>query len=390
MVQRVPAGRGRGGPLPWAFALGLVVLGVLLGGTAGAAFRSDRATSGSHRAAGQYCATRMADFHGARRLIGVNAPDLGERGEGDLQCSLGRMAADHLGYVDLELAWNVVEPTRGHYNFSSYDELMAGLARHHLRWLPVIETSPPFATQNVGPHRSGTIAPPDSRRYADFVRLLVGRYGPRGTFWREHRSLPYDPVTAWQIWSEPNLPAYWYPNPNPGAYTRLLEATWKAVEKRYPHTTLVAAGMPFISGIKFYQQILRRRGGRWFTVANLHDYSARVQWAELYLRLLRQALDRHGASKKPIWVTEFGWASSGPASSFTKYAKTPSCVSQLLDYMLAHRGALELREIFYYDWRDPLHDTVNFWGNHMGLYTAQDAPRPVERVVASAAARANG
>jgi hypothetical protein len=336
-----------------------------------------------------YCAARGATFQDKQRLIGVNIPDLGTRGEADLQCTLGRVAADRLGYVVCELAWNVVEPTAGQYNFTFYDQLMTGLAEHHLRWLPVVEAAPPFATMGASPP-TGAINPPDPERYADFMALLVGRYGPHGSFWRQHPSLPYVPVRAWQVWSEPNLPAYWYPKPNPAAYTNLLRDTWRSVEGRYPHTTLLGAGMPFISGINFYRQILRFGGARWFSAANLHDYSSQVRYAELYLRLLRETLDQHGAGTKPIWVTEFGWASNGPPSPFTKDARAPADVYLLFRYMIAHRRALRLDEIVYYDWRDPLQYNVDFWGNHLGLYTAADVPRPVSRVVMSTAARGNG
>jgi hypothetical protein len=59
------------------------------------------------------------------------------------------------------------------------------------------------------------------RAWRGFLETLVRRYGPGGDFWTDKPY--YEPITAWQIWNEPNLKAYWK-RPNPKEYAKLLKA----------------------------------------------------------------------------------------------------------------------------------------------------------------------
>src|SRR5437763_145559 len=45
--------------------------------------------------------------------------------------------------------------------------------------------------------------------FAAFLRTLIGRYGPQGSFWAEHPDLPRVPVRAWQVWNEESGPFFW-------------------------------------------------------------------------------------------------------------------------------------------------------------------------------------
>jgi hypothetical protein len=335
------------------------------------------------RQAGGYCATSGARYRDPTAFLGVDAPDLGSRGTTDLRCTTGRIASDALGYVRTELNWAAVEWPAGSYHFAFYDELMTALAEHHLQWLPVVLNAPTFRTRS-GTALKGGIAPPaDPYQFADFVRLMVARYGPGGSFWRSHRRLHYDPVRAWQVWNEPSLAGYWEPDPSPAAYTRLLRATWRVVKRRYPRTILVAAGMPFYQGIQFYRQMLRDGAGRYFDAAAWHDYSAKLRYAREYLTLLRQALDAAGKRKTPIWVTEWGWGTGARRRESTAMRLD----SGLLRFMVQRRFALRLTRLFYFEWRDTGGGPIN--GVYLGLYRANDTPRPVAPLIRLAAARLN-
>ena len=60
---------------------------------------------------------------------------------------------------------------------------MAFAARHRIRLLPVVRTSPLWAAAD--PTKLGSRPARDSD-YTAYLRALVERYGPRGSFWTEH------------------------------------------------------------------------------------------------------------------------------------------------------------------------------------------------------------
>lgn len=341
---------------------------------------SDAASKHGAASRHRYCADRGAVFKGSRRMIGIYVP-LDDRGPRDMECTTGRVAADGIGFVRDELDWALVQRRRRRYNWGWYDQKMEALAAHRLTWLPVLEQAPRFRTRVRG---HGLAPPASARAYAAFLKLCVRRYGPHGTFWREHPTLPYLPVRAWQIWNEPSLAAYWLPSPSPRGYTALLRASYRAIKSVDPHATVVAAGVPFYAGVQFYQRVYRDGGRRYFDVMAFHPYSGGLKFAEEDISLLRSVMNRAGDRRKPIWITEFGWASGGPRSPFRAGSRTPDYVSRLLAFMLGHRD-LGIQRISYYDWRDPPKRPVDWWGLHMGIYRQNGTPRPVASVVISAA-----
>ncbi len=334
-----------------------------------------------------YCGHRRAVFRGTKTIVGVYA-QLGDRGLADLECTTGRIAAGHLGYVRDELSWASVEVSPGQYYWTDYDQIMTALAAHHLSWLPVVEVAPTFYERYVRTRNQG-IFPPDPRPFAQFLKVLVRRYGPHGSFWRAHPTLPYYPVRAWQIWNEPSLQSYWLPRPSPAGYTALLRASWRAIKSVDRHAVVVAAGMPFSTGLRFYNQMYRAGARRYFDVAAFHDYSIKVENATQYLTMLRALMNRHRDAHKPIWVTEFGWASSGPPSPFRAGRAAPRLDSRLIQFMVSNRKPLRLDRFFYYNWRDPATTPVNWWGVNMGLFRPDSTPRAAASAIISAAARLN-
>jgi hypothetical protein len=335
----------------------------------------------------RYCADERTVYRGGAVFLGVNE-QLDNRGLADMQCAAGRMAADHLGYVCAQLSWAEVETAPNQFDFAVDDQIMAILATHHLEWLPVVLPAPSFLDPGGQAPSSGFSPPADPRQFAAFMKLLVRRYGPHGSFWRSHRSIPYDPIRSWVIWNEPSLEIYWVPKPSAKAYTTLLRDAYGAIKSVDRSAQVVAAGVPFVAGINFYQQMYRDGAGKYFNVLAFHDYSAKVQYAEEDLALLRQTMDRYGGKRTPIWVTEFGWAyeDRGP---FTAGAATPSRVARLMSYIVHQRRTLGIGKVFYYNWRDPPSGGANWWGLHMGMYRLNGSPRPIAATITRLAAKLN-
>ena len=145
-------------------------------------------------------------------------------------------------------SWPAIETHRGRYDFRAYDDYMAATAGADIQVLPLVFGVPTFRA--AAPARGATVTattvqPP--RRPADmavFITVLVKRYGPGGSFWKAHPAVPAHPIQAWQVWNEPNLPAYWGGRPSAAAYVALLRAAHRAIKAADPAAQTVTAGLP--------------------------------------------------------------------------------------------------------------------------------------------------
>jgi hypothetical protein len=140
-----------------------------------------------------------------------------------------------------EIAWDLVEPARGQFEWASIDRKVAAPARNRIDVLGLVVRTPNWAASQPGQ----PFAPPrDPATYAAFLRTLVGRYGPRGSFWAANRSLPRRPVRSWQIWNEPNIAINFVGVRSwPAPYARLLRAAYRAVHGADRGARVVMAGL---------------------------------------------------------------------------------------------------------------------------------------------------
>src|SRR2546430_2989072 len=119
---------------------------------------------------------------------------------------------------------------------------MLDAARAGIKVLPILFNPPPFYSSDPG--SDGTAPPRDNADFARFADAAVRRYGRGGTLWAEHPDVPAVPVSAWQVWNEPNFKAYWPSGPNPAAYTAMLRAVSAAIRGADPTAQVVAGGLP--------------------------------------------------------------------------------------------------------------------------------------------------
>jgi polysaccharide biosynthesis protein PslG len=330
-------------------------------------------------------------------FIGLIPPGLASLDRAGLDGALDDARTLHAGLVRQTFDWSVIEPRPRHYDFAQYDGLMSAAAARGIRVLPVLFNPPGF--RSSGPPRPsprGTFPP---RRPADlgaFGAVLARRYGPGGSFWRAHPALPADPIRAWQVWNEPSLPVYWPTGPSPKAYARLLAATASGIRGVDPRATIVSAGIPQSRiGVPFgrYVEGLYRAGAATsFDALAIHPYARDAAGVVAAIAQARRIMDRHG-DHSPIWVTEVGWASAGPASDFTVGPRGQAeRVRTTLLALGEQRRRLNLRGVVYFGLRDsPLYaGGKDFWGLHTGLQTLAGEPKPAFAAFENSARRLLG
>lgn len=399
MSRSPQAGRARGsGAVPIGLIASLVAATALL------AFLLAPLPGSTSRAAGppgyHYCADSAQVFTGSRAIVGVSTADVVGATPHAQDCALGRMAADNIAYIRVVLDWASIEPRPGHWNWTVYDAAMAAIARHHMSFLPVILDAPAWASL-APPHwvGLGVWAPRRATQVAAFAKVAAERYGPGGTFWQANPTLPAAPITAWQVWNEPNLGLFWKPAPNVHAYARVLVDTSAAIRSVDPSATIVTAGVPFGSlgapATSFFAQLYQAGAKGSFNALSLHDYAPSVYGALERLQILRALMNHYGDRHTQLWVTEFGWATTGPSSPYTvgvwgQY----NFVTRFMADIERYRAALNLGSVAYFDWRNeqvpPSAAKLDFWGLHTGLIRVDGVPFQALAPFAAAAAQLNG
>ena len=115
------------------------------------------------------------------------------------------MARAGVRAVRVVFRWDRAQPDGpGRPRFQATDDIVARAARRRLGLLPVVMYAPAWARLDP----SSAVSPPqDPQRYAAYLTALVHRYGPRGSFWREHPGLPRRPLRDFQVWNDRRRPS---------------------------------------------------------------------------------------------------------------------------------------------------------------------------------------
>jgi hypothetical protein len=330
------------------------------------------------------------------------------------QREAAQMASGGVGTVRFGLEWFHVERQQGKYDWSDSDKTIGNLASHGIKSIPVLFGTPYWATQNsiapppidlpiLFPHANGTAYPPNDTAtgatgWSNFVRAAARRYGPGGSFWRgpyrrQHRSAAPVPVRTWQVWNEPNIGYYFWPQPSVPKYAGLVELTHSAVTRVDPGATLALGGLPCraeFSCTKYLRELFARSGiERDFDLVAIHPYAPSVNYMLKEIRQARQVIDRHGDPRTRIWVSELGWGSDPPTSHYNEGLRGQARMLTHSFSALRHRRrSLGIEGLSWFDWRDASEEQPSCsWCSHAGLFTSRGKAKPSWRAFRRAAGR---
>jgi hypothetical protein len=225
-------------------------------------------------------------------------------------------------WIRQEFDWSQIEPSRGSFDFSTYDQFMLLTAQHGVHVLPLMLDTPGWDGS------SWNSIPADPSDYAAFVAAVVARYGPHGTFWSQHPSLAGYAMHTYELWNEP-----YYDNGNdgdydPGGYARLVKAAAIAGRQADPAARFLLAaenqaqhvGSAWVWWIDALYQAVPDLNNYFDGVA-VHPYGTNLNGlsfptpGQAYngydqirrVESIRQEFARHNAANKPLWITEVGW-----------------------------------------------------------------------------------
>ena len=191
-------------------------------------------------------------------------------------------------------------------DFSSSDAIVAAAARHGISVLPNVQQAPAWASRHPGNPAS---PPLGTAPYANFLAALAGRYGPKGSFWKDNPGIHKVPIRDWQIWNEPDAARYWSDQPWVADYTALLKASRASLRSVDRGARTVLAGFPSRSWVSL-ARLYKAGARRYFDVAAVHPFSLPVANIPRILVEDRRVMAKYHDHAKPIFITETSWPSA--------------------------------------------------------------------------------
>jgi len=281
------------------------------------------------------------------------------------------MKAGGIETVRWPLSWSGVQPTKnGTYNWEAMDGVVGTAARHGLRVLPFLYSTPRWIS------RKETRLPIDSATarsaWAAFVQAAVKRYGPGGEFWAQHAPgvVKYEtpisrplPIRTWQIWNEANFFYFAYPV-SPQRYARLLKITTPTIKAVDPGAKVVITGLfgePTAKGARgmpaaqFLEQLYRVPGIKGlFDGIALHPYAYDSEKLEELVEALHEVTVEN-RDRVPLYITEMGWGSQNDYEQVAFEQGIQGQVRELkaaYGYLLENRNRLDLKQVYWFSWKD--------------------------------------
>jgi hypothetical protein len=219
-----------------------------------------------------------------------------------------RMAKSGVQTTRVVFSWADAQPDEGQPpSFAATDAIVARASRNDIELLPIVIYAPAWARADAS---NGASPPRDPAAYAAYLRALVARYGPSGSFWSENPGIPKRPLRTWQVWNEPQLRYQWAAKDWERSYGELLHAAHDALKAADPGCRIVLAGATNFAWDAL--DALYEKGGikGQFDVAALHPYTGSAGRVLEAVRLFRAVLHRHGDRRTPVWITELAWPAS--------------------------------------------------------------------------------
>jgi len=266
-----------------------------------------------------------------RDYYGLNAQQVFKLPEADWDAQLDAIARTGVGVVRRDAFWSSVEPTAPvggvhRYTWTKLDAVIAALARHGLRWYPILDYATPWS--GVIDWKSAPANPDD---FAAYAAAFARRYGTGGSFWTLHPELSPLPVTSYEVWNEPNLDDFWPDAVGAGdRYADLFAVTAPALRAADPAGRVVVGGLSPTNLVTFLDAVEARRPGLIASADAVAFHPYGTTWTNTGARIamLRDWLDAHGAARLPIEITETGWATP-PLLEETRAARMATVVEGL-------------------------------------------------------------
>lgn len=309
-------------------------------------------------------------------VFGIADGSLPSNSPGGQAQELDAMKAMGFTSVRVDISWyNIQFNGPDSYNWTDMDTTVAAIQSAGLTADLIIDQCPPWAAASGA---SGTFAQPASpAAFGNFAGAVANRYYGKG-------------ASYFEVWNEPNNPAFWSPAPDPAAYTADLKAAYTAIKAVAPSAMVITGGLSpeadssnSYDDVTFVQDMYADGAQGYFDALGDHPYTYPTPpdsvilgsaWSEMDQTSpsLRSLMADHGDSGKKIWITEYGAPTSGTEMNVSESDQS----DELVQTISQARQLGFIGSVYIYTWEDS--------GDGFGLLNSDGSQKPAYSAVASA------
>jgi hypothetical protein len=257
-----------------------------------------------------------------------------------------------------DFSWNRLEPRRGEFNWTFHDHLVACAKRNGITVYAIVGYwsgwTKPYTAEGI-------------RDYVQFARALVRRYG--------------NDIKQWEIWNEPNI--FFWQGPK-DLYADLLKQSYAAIKELDPDAQVLGLSTAGID-TKYIARMLELEAP--FDILTIHPYRRQLN-DQGFIRDLKAVSDQvrlPDGRRRPVWLTEMGWATHTPHNTVKQDFAPNSLRTQaeliVRSYLCAIVSGVEPRT-FWYNFRNDGDDPIYF-EHQMGILYQDFRPKPAYRAYAT-------
>ena len=264
-----------------------------------------------------------------------------------------------------EFSWARIEVAPGKYDWSFYDRVVATAKRHGISVYGLLAYWSPWTK----PYTAEGI-----EDYCRFATAAVTRY--RGD------------IQDWEVYNEPNI--FFWQGPR-DMYAELLTKAHAAIKQANPNARVLGCSTAGID-LDFIRRTMEL--GASFDVLTIHPYRSRMDDRQFIadLQEAAQVVKQADGTRRPVWITEMGWATHVLHNSSTGGFRVTTQRDQACLIARSYIDAIAsgvAPNVSWYDFRNDGTDPFNFEHN-MGIVTRDFRPKPAYRAYATVATMLNG
>lgn len=231
---------------------------------------------------------------------------------------------------DAYVSWREIEPSKGNWDFSKLDALVARAGQHNVEVVLPLGSTPPWASARPNEnsiYKPGNAAEPaDPKDWEDYVNTVTSRYKGK--------------IAYYEMWNETNLPGFY--SGTPEKLVALEKTAYTIMKQNDPNAKMISANVTAPYGVSYFKKLLTLGMANYADIIGYHFYvsPAPPEQITTLASALESAMAAAGVNK-PLWNTEAGWH---PPANFPN---ENSQAGILVRAMLIARGAGASRFLWY-------------------------------------------
>lgn len=235
-------------------------------------------------------------------------------------------------FARCQTGWAKTERVKGIYDFAWLDDIVDNLiARGVTPWFNVGYGNPLYMNDVSNPTAVGCVplfyGEECTAAWMSFLKATAEHFKGR--------------ITHWEIWNEPDIIHFWYPNkPDPKAYAELVNVSARAIKEVIPDAKIGACTSG--SKIPYMFTLFKNIPAGELDFYSFHSYDRipEESWISEKYSKARKLLDAFGHKNCEIWMGEGGHASWHPVGHSQCKAGGGNERRQAIWYL--RRGMLDL------------------------------------------------